>query len=186
MKTLPTSLDGAFIVDLDRHEDARGYFGRLFCVELFKELGLPAKVEQMNRSMTAKKHTLRGLHYQLPPHQESKTIICTKGAIFDVFIDLRPDSSTFLQHHSVSITAEEPRLIHVPKGFAHGFQSLADNTEIIYIVDEAYNGKSERGILWNDPKFNIAWPAKPSQISERDMSHPQFSLPHHLPHADQS
>lgn len=184
MKTTPTPLEGACIVDLDRREDSRGYFTRVFCAELFKELGLPPVVAQINRSMSATKHNLRGLHYQLPPHQEAKTVMCTKGAIHDVFLDLRPGSKTFLQHFGVKLAAEEPRLVHVPKGFAHGFMSLEDDTEIIYVVDEAFDSESERGIRWDDPKFHIDWPAQPAVVSDRDTSHPDFSFEHHLPHAN--
>lgn len=181
MKLTSTPIAGAYVVELDRHEDGRGYFGRLFCSEEFATLNLPITVSQINRSKSAIKHTLRGLHYQLPPHQEAKTVICTSGAIFDVFIDLRSNSGTFLQHFAVELKAAEPRLIHVPKGLAHGFQTLDDNTEIVYLVDEPYNSKSERGVRWNDPKFGINWPAAPSVISERDSKHPDFSPEHHLP-----
>lgn len=181
MKTVPTALEGACIINLDGKEDARGYFSRVYCTEEFASLDLPNSIAQVNRSMSKEKHTLRGLHYQLPPHQEAKTVICTKGAILDVFVDLRKDSDTFLKHDAVMISALEPKLIHVPKGFAHGFMTLEPDTEVIYLVDEPYDSDSERGLRWNDPALGIDWPAEPAVISERDAAHPDFSKEHHLP-----
>ena len=183
MKKTHLPLDGACIIELDRRDDPRGHFSRLFCADEFKKFGIPGTVAQINRSCSRKKHTLRGMHYQLPPHQESKTICCTKGGIFDVLLDLRPDSETFLRHYGTELDEDDPRLIHVPKGFAHGFLTLKDDTEVVYIVDEPYSPESERGIRWDDPKFNIPWPATPTVVSDRDASHPDFSMEHHLPHA---
>lgn len=182
MRIIPTTLDGACIVELDKKEDARGYFTRVYCAEAFGDLGLPCVIAQINRSMSREKHTLRGLHYQLHPHQEAKTVICTQGAILDVFVDLRQGSDTFLKHHSVTISAQDPKLIHVPKGFAHGFMTLEPDTEVVYLVDEPYNSGSERGLRWNDPALGIDWPAIPAVISERDAAHPDFSIDNHLPH----
>lgn len=182
MNTVPTPLDGACIIELDRKGDARGYFSRVYCANEFKDLGLPNVIAQVNRSMSKEKHTLRGLHYQLPPHEEAKTVICTQGAILDVFVDLRQSSDTFLKHHSVAVSAHEPRLVHVPKGFAHGFMTLERDTEVVYLVDEPYSSDSERGLRWDDPALGIDWPAEPVVISERDAAHPDFSIEHHLPH----
>ncbi|GHA80244.1 dTDP-4-dehydrorhamnose 3,5-epimerase [Pontibacter akesuensis] len=169
-----TKLKGAFILDVKRLEDERGFFGRSFCQNEFEEHGLSANVRQTNVSYNKKKGTLRGMHMQLAPNEESKLVRCTRGAIYDVIIDMRPDSETYKQWIGVELTADNYRMLFVPEGFAHGFITLEDNTDVTYQVTEFYTPGAERGIRWNDPAFNIEWPIEPVVISEKDQAHPDF------------
>ena len=180
MNFTETPLPGAYIIDLDKKGDERGFFARYFCKKEYAVHDLHSDIVQINNSLSAQAGTLRGMHYQLAPKAEDKIVRCIKGALFDVIIDLRSDSSAFLQHFGVELTAENRRMLYVPKGFAHGFLSLQDNTETIYLVTEYYAADRERGIRYNDPKFGIQWPVEPSVVSPKDLAHPDFDPAWHL------
>jgi dTDP-4-dehydrorhamnose 3,5-epimerase len=152
----------------------------VFCEHEFAEHGLATGFVQVNNSLSADKGTLRGMHYQLAPKAEVKVVRCIRGALFDCIIDLREGSSTFGHHFGVELTAENRRMLYVPKGFAHGFLTLEDDTEAFYFVDEFYAPTLERGIRWDDPRFGIEWPTKPSIVSEKDTAHPAFDPEFHL------
>lgn len=176
----PTPLAGAFTIDLEKRGDERGFFARVFCVDEFREAGIPTQLKQLNNSFSAIQGTLRGMHYQLAPHAETKIVRCLSGALWDVILDVRPDSATFGQWFGAELTAENRRMLVVPKGFAHGFYTLTPDVEMLYLVDEFYSPEHERGIRWNDPKFGIEWPGEPKLISDKDANHPDFSPEHHL------
>jgi dTDP-4-dehydrorhamnose 3,5-epimerase len=169
-----TKLKGAFIIDVKRLEDERGFFGRSYCEREFEEYGLNTNVVQANVSHNKKKGTLRGMHMQISPYEETKLVRCTRGAIYDVIIDMREDSETYKQWIGVELTADNFRMLYVPEGFAHGFITLEDNTDVTYQVTQFYTPGSEKGIRWNDPAFNIEWPIEPVVISEKDQAHPDF------------
>lgn len=175
-----TKLAGAFVIELERRGDDRGFFARTFCTNEFSEAGLVTNFVQVNNSLSAKVGTLRGMHYQLTPHAETKIVRCIKGALCDVILDIRPESETFGQHFKIELTADNRTMLYVPKGFAHGFVTLTADTEAFYFVDEFYAPDAERGIRWNDPEFAIEWPVEPSEISERDVAHPDFDPITHL------
>lgn len=174
MKFSPTPLDGAYTIDLDRLGDERGFFARVFCTEEFSKIGLIDSFVQINNSLTGDKGTLRGMHYQLPPAAEVKVVRCIQGVLFDVILDLRPDSSTFGEWFGETLTAENRRMMYVPKGFAHGFITLEENTEAFYLAGAAYDPEQERGIRYNDPRFNIEWPMEPAAVSDKDNNWPDF------------
>ncbi|WP_076667762.1 dTDP-4-dehydrorhamnose 3,5-epimerase [Pontibacter indicus] len=167
-----TKLKGAYIIDIKKLEDERGFFGRAYCQKEFEEHGLNTNLVQANVSYNYKKGTLRGMHMQLAPHAETKLVRCTRGAIFDVIIDLRPDSETYKQWIGVELTADNYRMLYVPEGFAHGYMTLEDNSDVMYQVTAFYAAGAERGHRWNDPAFNIQWPMEPVVISEKDQQHP--------------
>ena len=169
-----TKLKGAYIIEVKRLEDERGFFGRSYCENEFAELGLTTGIKQTNVSYNKKKGTLRGMHMQISPFEETKLIRCTRGAIYDVIIDMREDSETYKQWIGVELTADNYRMLFVPEGFAHGFITLEDNTDITYQVTQFYTPGSERCIRWNDPAFNIKWPMEPVVISEKDQAQPDF------------
>ena len=169
---IPLPLQGAYIVEPDVHQDERGSFFRFYCADEFREIGHNQPWMQLNHSFTRAKGTLRGMHYQFPPHAEIKLVKCISGKALDVIIDLRNKSSSFLQWTSVEISADNKRMIYIPEGFAHGFQALTDNCELIYHHSTAYKKDAERGIRWDDPKINIQWPLIPIHVSERDQNHP--------------
>lgn len=169
-----TKLKGAYVLEPKKIEDERGFFARSWCQHEMEEHGLTAKVAQTNVSFNPKKGTLRGMHYQVKPHEESKLVRCTRGAIFDVIIDLRPDSETYKQWLGVELSADNYKMLFVPEGFAHGYMTLEDKTEVTYQVSEFYTPGAEKGIRWNDPAFNIQWPLEPVVISEKDKAHPDF------------
>jgi dTDP-4-dehydrorhamnose 3,5-epimerase len=171
----PTKLPGAYVVDLNRLEDERGFFARSWCQREAQELGIDPHVVQCNISFNKKKGTLRGMHLQLPPHAESKLVRVTRGAIYDVIIDLRPDSDTFKQWIAVELTAENRRALFVPKGFAHGFQTLEDETEIFYQMSEYYAPEWAFGVRWNDPAFGVRWPLEVAEISPKDRALPDVT-----------
>jgi dTDP-4-dehydrorhamnose 3,5-epimerase len=175
-----TPLEGAFVIDLEKRGDERGFFARMFCENEFREHGLATNFVQVNNSLAEKKGALRGLHYQLAPAAETKLVRCIRGALQDVIIDLRSDSETFCRYIAVDLTAENRTMLYVPKGFAHGFITLEDRTEALYLVDEFYNPDQERGIRWNDPTFGIQWPIEPSVISEKDATRRDFDPDHYL------
>lgn len=161
---------GAYLIDPEPIGDERGFFARMMCREEFAEHGLEMDVVQANISYSAHRGTLRGLHYQEPPHAEVKMIRCTRGAVFDVVVDVRPDSPTYLEWEAAELTAENRRMMYVPKGFAHGFLTLADDTEVLYPVTAAYAPDSERGLRYDDPALGIDWPIEVEVISEKDQS----------------
>jgi dTDP-4-dehydrorhamnose 3,5-epimerase len=169
-----TKLAGVFLIDLDRREDIRGYFARVFCAEEFRAHGLNPAVAQCSISFNPRKATLRGMHWQVAPKAEAKLIRCTRGAIFDVILDLRSGSPTRLQHVALELTQENRRLLYIPKGFAHGFQTLADDTEVFYQMTESFAPECARGARWNDPAFGIEWPLPDPIMSESDRSWPDF------------
>jgi dTDP-4-dehydrorhamnose 3,5-epimerase len=169
-----TTLKGAFFVDLEHRTDDRGFFARSFCAHEFEDHGLKPTVAQCNLSYNHKKGTLRGMHYQIPPAAETKLIRCTQGAIYDVIIDMRPDSPTYMQHIGVELTADNRRALYVPEMFAHGYQALTDGAEVVYQVGEFYTPGYERGLRYNDPVFNIQWPQPVTVISDKDANWPLF------------
>jgi dTDP-4-dehydrorhamnose 3,5-epimerase len=169
-----TPLKGAFVIDLEPRGDERGFFARAFCMNEFAEHGLANRVAQANLSHNPRRGTLRGMHYQVPPHAEVKLVRCTRGAIWDAIIDLRKDSPTYLQWFGVELSADNRRTFYVPQGFAHGYQSLTDDSEVFYMVTEFYAPGSEHGIRWNDPRFAIPWPVPDPVLSPKDAAHPDF------------
>ena len=174
MQFTETKLKGAFIIDLEPRADARGFFARTFCANEFADHGLKPTVAQCNLSFNYKKGTLRGMHYQIAPATETKLVRCTQGAIYDVIIDMRPESPTYLSHIGVELTAENRRALYIPEMFAHGYQALTDGAEVVYQVGEFYTPGYERGLRYNDPAFNIEWPLSVSEISQKDAAWPLF------------
>jgi dTDP-4-dehydrorhamnose 3,5-epimerase len=170
-----TKLVGAFIIDLELKADERGAFARTFCMREFEQHGLKPTVAQCNLSFNYQAGTLRGLHYQVPPAAETKLIRCTKGAIYDVIIDMRPDSPTYMQHIGVELTADNHRALYVPELFAHGYQALTDGAEVAYQVGEFYMPGYERGIRYDDPAFGIEWPMPVTVISQKDAAWSAFA-----------
>ena len=169
-----TKLAGAFVIELERHTDERGFFARTFCWQEFEAHGLKAEVAQCNVSFNKRKGTLRGMHYQAPPFAEAKLVRCTAGSIYDVIIDLRPASATFKRHFAVELSAENHRMLYIPESFAHGFQTLEDDTEVFYQMAQRYSAEHARGVRWNDPAFGIEWPKGERIIIERDRNYPDF------------
>lgn len=168
----PLSLAGAFIVDLEPRRDERGFFARGFCGLEFEARGLNGVVAQGNISFNYRKGTVRGLHFQAPPAAEAKLVRCTRGAILDVIVDLRPESATYLQHVAVELNAENRRALYVPERFAHGYQALEDTTETTYQVGEFYTPSAEGGLRFSDPRLAIDWPLAPTDVSDKDRSWP--------------
>lgn len=166
------SINGLVLVERQRIGDDRGHFSRLFCALELGSAGWHRPVVQINHTMTRKKGTVRGLHFQRPPHAEMKLVSCLRGEIWDVAVDVRADSPTFLLWHAETLSAENGRALLIPEGFAHGFQSLSDNVELIYCHSAAYEPTSETGLSWNDPALNIAWPLPITEMSARDRAHP--------------
>jgi dTDP-4-dehydrorhamnose 3,5-epimerase len=175
LKFLPTPLTGAYLIELELLEDERGFFARSFCQSEFRAHGLDPVVAQCNVSFNRKRGTLRGLHYQAEPHAEAKLVRCTRGAVWDVIVDLRKGSLTVRQWHAAELTADNRRALYIPAGFAHGFQTLADDTEVLYQMSEFYHPESARGILWDDPALQINWPLSNPTVSERDRSYPPLN-----------
>ncbi len=170
-----TTLKGAFVIELEKIEDSRGFFARAWCQKEFEKHGLNPRLVQCNLSYNRQKGTLRGMHYQVEPHKESKLVRCIRGAIYDVIIDLRPASSTYGRWVGVELSAENRKMLYVPEGFAHGFQTLEDDTEAFYQVSEFYSPALERGVRWNDPSFRVEWPAVEKRIiSDKDRSWPDY------------
>jgi dTDP-4-dehydrorhamnose 3,5-epimerase len=165
-----TNLAGAFVIDLERHEDPRGYFARTFCQREFAHRGLQTTVAQGNVAFNRQRGTLRGMHFQFPPHGETKLVRATRGAVIDVIIDLRPESPTFLQHVSVELSEDNGRALYVPKRFGHGYQTLVDNSETSYLVDEFYAPGTEGGLRYDDPLLGLSWPLPVTGVSEKDQN----------------
>lgn len=170
-----TELEGAYIVDLERREDERGFFARVWCGQEFAQHGLETQVAQVNMSHNRRKGTLRGMHYQHAPYAETKLVRALRGAIYDVIIDLRPSSPTFKRWIGVELTADNRRALFVPEGFAHGFQTLADDTDVMYQVSAFYTPGAEGGARYNDPAFQIEWPLPITVISDKDQQWPLFN-----------
>jgi dTDP-4-dehydrorhamnose 3,5-epimerase len=165
-----TRLAGAYIIDLERREDDRGFFARMFCQRELVAHGLKPVIAQGNIASSPKRGTLRGMHFQYPPAAETKYVRCTRGAILDIIVDLRPESSTYLQHVAVELTTANQRGIYVPERFAHGYMTLEDNSETTYMVGEYYAPAFEGGLMHNDPRLGLRWPISVQSISEKDMN----------------
>ena len=170
----PTALEGAFVIEPEPAADTRGLFARTWCRRELEARGLETAIAQCSTSFNKRKGTLRGMHYQAAPFAETKIVRCTRGSIHDVIIDLRPQSATFTHHVAVVLTAEDRKALYIPVGFAHGFQTLEDDTEVLYQISEFYSPEHSRGVRWDDPAFQIAWPPDDRTMSERDRSYPDF------------
>ncbi len=169
-----TKLRGAYLIELEKLEEERGFFARTFCRTEFEAHGLNPDVAQCSISFNSRKGILRGMHYQVAPHQEAKLVRCTAGAIYDVIIDLRPDSATYCQWLGVELSAHNHRSLYIPEDFAHGFQVLADKTIVFYQMSDFYHPESARGARWDDPAFGIEWPLRDPILSKRDRTYPLF------------
>jgi len=167
-----TKLKGAFIIDLERREDSRGFFARAFCQKEFKAHGLEPVIAQANIASNFKKGTVRGMHFQYPPAAETKLVRCTRGGILDIIVDLRPESPTYMQHLSIELSDDNQRALYVPERFAHGYQTLRDNTDTSYQVGEFYTPEAEAGLMYNDPRLSLNWPLPVTVISEKDQKFP--------------
>ena len=175
MRFRETRLQGAFVIELETLEDCRGYFARVWCQKEFEDQGLVSRVVQANTSFNIRAGTLRGMHYQIAPYQMPKLVRCTRGALYNVIVDLRPESSTYKDWTAVELTAENGRMLYVPADFANGFITLEDNTEVNYLVSEAFTPGAESGLRWDDPAFGIEWPRPVEVISEKDAGWPDFA-----------
>lgn len=172
MKFSETKLKGSYLIDLDVFSDDRGWFARTFCKKEFEQIGHLEEWVQLNHSVTYKKGSIRGMHFQLPPHGEIKMVRCIAGSVYDVIIDLRTGSSTFLQWYGAELSASNRRMLYIPKGFAHGFQTLTDDAQLIYHHSSFYTPGAEGGIRFDDKRINIQWKGPITELSERDKSHP--------------
>jgi dTDP-4-dehydrorhamnose 3,5-epimerase len=176
VKFQESPLAGAYTIEMDRLEDERGFFARSYCAEEFAARGLAVAMPQSSISFNARCGTLRGLHYQAEPHAEDKLVRCTAGAIYDVIVDLRPDSPTARRWFGVELSAANHRSLFVPKGLAHGFVTLRDDTEVLYMISVPYAPGFERGLRWNDPAIGVLWPTAPSVVSARDAAYPLLGV----------
>jgi len=172
MTFAPTKLNGSYTIELSPFSDSRGWFARTYCKNEFQQIGHDKEWVQLNHSITFEKGSIRGMHYQVKPFREIKMVRCIAGLVYDVIIDLRKSSPTFLQWFGTELSAKNKRMLYIPEGFAHGFQTLSDNSELIYHHTEFYNPKAEAGVKYNDPLVNIQWPLAIIEISERDNNHP--------------
>lgn len=171
----PTELLGAYVIEPEKVEDIRGYFARTFCENEFKTQGLEPRIAQCSVSFNRRKGTLRGMHYQATPFEETKLVRCTRGAVFDVIIDLRRESPTFKKHFAVQLDERNCKMLYIAAGLAHGFQTLEDDTEIFYQMSQVHSAEHARGVRWNDPAFGIQWPDDERTILERDRNYPDFA-----------
>jgi dTDP-4-dehydrorhamnose 3,5-epimerase len=167
-------LPGAYVVELERRKDERGYFARTFGTDEFERAGLNPAVAQCSTSFNSLAGTVRGMHFQAPPHAECKLVRCTRGAIFDVIVDLRTDSPLYCEWFAIELTPDSGQMLYIPDGLAHGFQTLEDGTEVAYQISEHYSPSHALGVRWDDPVFEIQWPLAVTTISERDRSYPDF------------
>jgi dTDP-4-dehydrorhamnose 3,5-epimerase len=174
-----TSLRGVYLIDLEKFGDERGFFARTFCEREFADRSLVTRFVQASESYNTHKGTLRGMHYQLAPRAETKLIRCVRGAIYDIILDLRENSPTRGQSFGAELTAENCHMMYVPKGFAHGFITLADDSDVFYLIDEFYAPDQARGVRWNDPQFKIQWPISPTLMSQKDRDYPDFDADWH-------
>ncbi len=171
-----TRLGGVFVIETEKIQDSRGFFARSWCTNEFSTHEIMPVIRQCNISFNHKRGTLRGMHYQITPFEEEKLVRCTRGEIFDVIIDIRTDSPTYMQHLSITLNEDNHTMLYIPKGFAHGFQTMKDNTEIFYQMSEFYTPDAARGIRWNDPSFEIEWPiVKEKIMSEKDQAYPDYA-----------
>ncbi len=174
MKFTETPLGGAYLVEPEPHRDERGFFARTWCRSEFESQGLNPNLAQCSVSFNSRRGTLRGLHYQAAPHEEAKLVRCVRGSIYDLIVDVRPGSPTFKRWFAAELSAANMRMLYVPEGFAHGFQTLEDDTEVFYQISEFYRPEASRGIRWDDPAFDFRWPAAERTMSERDRLFPDF------------
>jgi dTDP-4-dehydrorhamnose 3,5-epimerase len=174
MRFTDTALPGVFLIDIEPLEDERGFLARVWCRDELAKKGLASDLAQISVSFNRRRGTLRGMHHQAAPHEEVKLIRCTRGALYDVILDLRRGSPTFRRWISAELTAENRRTLYVPKGVAHGFQTLEDGTEVLYQISEFHHPESARGVRWDDPAFGIDWPDRNPVLSERDATYPDF------------
>lgn len=171
----PLPLSGAYLITLESFKDARGQFARIFCKEELKEIKFEEEIVQINHSINIQRGAIRGMHYQVPPKAETKFVKCIKGEVIDVIIDIRENSPTFLKWHAEKLSEDNMKVLYIPKGFAHGFQVLKANSELLYFHTEYYDPRFEAGIRFDDPIVSIDWPLKISEISERDAAHPHLN-----------
>jgi dTDP-4-dehydrorhamnose 3,5-epimerase len=175
MRFTPVAVDGAYLVELERHEDERGFFARAWCRDELLDHGLVAELSQSSISRNDRTGTLRGMHFQTPPHEEAKLVRCVAGAIFDVVADLRPDSPTYLRSEGVRLDAESGAALYIPKGCAHGFQTLVDRADVLYMISDPYVPESASGVRFDDPALDIEWPETDVRtISDRDLAWPSY------------
>jgi len=174
MRFQQTPLAGAFVIELDPVVDARGLFARTWCAREFAAQGIDMVIRQCNVSVNRARHTLRGMHYQADSHAEARVVSCVRGALFDVIIDLRPESATFKRHFAIELNDDNRRSLYIPPGFAHGFETLTENAEVYYQMSAFYEPSAAKGVRWDDPAFGIRWPAPPQVISDRDRGYPDF------------
>jgi dTDP-4-dehydrorhamnose 3,5-epimerase len=174
MRIQPGAFDGVYLLDIEPREDERGFLARTFCTEELAAFGMNTRIAQVNVSHNRRRGTLRGLHYQRPPHGESKIVRCTRGRVFDVILDLREGSPTFKRWEGIELSEDNHRSLYIPEGFAHGFQSLTDGTELLYLMGGPYVPESATGIRWDDPAFAIRWPEPVTVMAARDRSFPLF------------
>jgi dTDP-4-dehydrorhamnose 3,5-epimerase len=175
----PAPLAGAYLIEIEPKADERGFFGRAFCAKEFSAVGLESTFVQANNTLTLKKGTVRGFHYQLPPSAEVKLVRCIRGAVYDVIVDIRPHSKTYCQSFGATLDQENRHMMYVPQGFAHGFISLTDDAELHYMVSAFYDAKQERGLRYNDPAFAVRWPLEMTAISAKDSAWPDFDETFH-------
>jgi dTDP-4-dehydrorhamnose 3,5-epimerase len=175
MEISKTLLKNAYVIQTEPFEDRRGEFSRIFCRKMFQGLGYNKEIVQINRSLTRHKGALRGMHFQYPPRAELKVVLCLRGSVFDVMIDLRQGSSTFLKWHGEVLSEENKKMMYIPEGFAHGFQSMEKNSELLYLHTEFYSPGHESGVRYNDPMINITWPFEVTEVSEKDQKYPLLS-----------
>jgi dTDP-4-dehydrorhamnose 3,5-epimerase len=173
------TIAGAFLVEMERREDARGYFARVFCEQEFESHGLPVRMRQASVSRNARAGTVRGMHFQWPPSVEAKLVRCERGRIFDVIVDLRPASPTYLQHLAIELSMDAATMLYMPAGVAHGFQTLVDDSVVHYQMTDFYAPRLADGVRWNDPAFGIRWPLPAAVIADRDRSYPDFDRAEH-------
>lgn len=169
-----TPLEGAIVIQIERNEDARGFFSRLWCREEFKAHGLEIEIAQVSMSHNRAAGTVRGMHFQWPPSREAKLVRCQRGRIHDVIVDLRPKAATYTEHFSVALDADRHNALYIPQGIAHGFQTLVDDSDVVYMMSDYYDAALQAGVRWNDPAFSIAWPIKDATILPRDAGYPDF------------
>lgn len=176
MRFIAMQLAGLWLVEPERLEDERGFFARTWCEREFREHGLDSRLVQCNISFNQKRGTLRGMHYQVAPYEETKLVSCTQGSIYDVAVDLRPGSATFRQWVGIELSVENRRMLYIPAGFAHGFITLEDQSTVFYQMSEFYHAEAARGVRWNDPALGIEWPIPVAVISDKDRSYPDLAL----------
>jgi dTDP-4-dehydrorhamnose 3,5-epimerase len=177
MKFIESKIKGHYVIEVDQFRDTRGLFERIFCKQEFSAIGFHQEIVQINHSLSVKKGTVRGMHFQIPPFDEIKIIKCIKGSVYDIAIDLHKESSTFLKWQEVELTDENNKMVLIPAGFAHGFQTLRDNSELLYFHTGYYNPENERALNYMDPRLKLVFPLKISEISERDKCHPFINDP---------